>query len=55
MAEKTQFKMEVPTMDTSSRYGTIAEASDYHFTHDKVNKEIVPSQLMIILDLGVIL
>lgn len=41
MEEKTQFDVEVSTIDTSSSEGTIIEASDYHLTRDKARMEIV--------------
>lgn len=41
---KTQFKVEVPIMKTNSSERTITKVSDYHLTHDKVKREIVPSQ-----------
>lgn len=44
MMEKTQFEVEVPTMDTSSIIGTIIEEYDYHLTRDKVIRDIVRSQ-----------
>lgn len=38
MAEKTQFEMEVPTIDTSSSEGTTTYAYNYHLTRDKIRK-----------------
>ena len=42
--EKTQFKVEFPTMDASSSQGTVTEISDYYLTRDKVRRVIVASQ-----------
>ena len=44
MAEKTQFEVEVPTIDTSNNEGMITKTFAYHFIHDKVGKKIIPSQ-----------
>lgn len=44
MAEKTQFEVDVPTMDSSSIVGTNEKVSYYHLTHDKLMREIVLSQ-----------
>lgn len=41
MAKKTQFEVEVPTIDiTTSNDGMITEASNYHLTCDKVRREL---------------
>lgn len=52
MAEKTQFEMKFPTMDTSSSKGIVTEAFDYHLTHDKVSSEIAASQRDNYVNLG---
>lgn len=45
MVEKTQFKMEFPTMDTRTSERTITDISDYYLTRDKLKREIVSSQM----------
>ena len=41
MANKTQFEVEVPTINTSSSEGMITNSFDYQFTRDKVKAEII--------------
>lgn len=43
-AGKTQFEMEVPTIDISSSDVMVTEASNYHLTRNKVKMKILPSQ-----------
>lgn len=45
MAEKTQFEVKFPTMDTSSSEGTVTDVPDYNLTHDKVRRRIATSQM----------
>lgn len=42
--DKTQFEVEVPTIDTSSSKRTITKTINYNLTHDKVRRHNVPSQ-----------
>lgn len=44
MEEKIQFEVVVTTMDTGSSEGMFTQVSDYHLTHDKIWRKIVPSQ-----------
>lgn len=52
MTLKTQFEVECPTMDTRISERTITETYDYHLTRYKVIKEILPSQVTLMLALG---
>lgn len=52
--EKTDVK--VPTMETSSKEGTVKVASHYHLNYDKIRKEIISSKkVTVMLALGVML
>lgn len=44
MAEKTQFEVEFPTIDTSSSEIMITNASHYRLNRDKVKRKIVTSE-----------
>lgn len=44
MAEKTRFEVKVPLMNTISSERRIIDTYDYHLTHIKVMRKIVPSQ-----------
>lgn len=42
MVENTQFWVEVLARDTSYSERNFIVAFDYHWTHDKVRREIIP-------------
>lgn len=44
MVEKTQFKVDVHIIHTSSSEGSITKTSSCHLIRNKVTREIVPSQ-----------
>lgn len=55
MAEKTQFKIQVPTKDTSSSEVKFILASDYDMNCDNIRMKLVPYQGYVNVDLVVII
>lgn len=55
MAEKTQFKILVPTKDISSSEVNLIVAFDYDMTCDNIRMKLVPYQGYVNVDLFVII